>query len=128
MKDLARVDPEIAEAVRAETRRQGSQLELIASENFVSEAVLQALGSAPTLAPPPHTTAPPPPYLQAAQHQRKHSLAGVHWDELHGPGRRLADRSRQRSGVAVAGQHPINAQIVSRAERGAKVLLRRRGW
>jgi glycine hydroxymethyltransferase len=48
MKDLARVDPEIAEAVRAETRRQGSQLELIASENFVSEAVLQALGSALT--------------------------------------------------------------------------------
>lgn len=45
MHDLARSDPEIAEAVRDETRRQGAQLELIASENFVSEAVLQALGS-----------------------------------------------------------------------------------
>jgi glycine hydroxymethyltransferase len=48
MHDLARVDPEIAEAVRNETRRQGAQLELIASENFVSEAVLQAMGSALT--------------------------------------------------------------------------------
>src|SRR5262245_10154077 len=48
MQELARVDPEIAEAVRSETRRQGAQIELIASENFVSEAVLQALGSALT--------------------------------------------------------------------------------
>ncbi|MGH2670792.1 MAG: serine hydroxymethyltransferase, partial [bacterium] len=45
MDELARIDPEVAEAVRNETRRQGAQLELIASENFVSEAVLQALGS-----------------------------------------------------------------------------------
>src|SRR6185295_17592184 len=45
MENLARFDPEIAEAVRNETRREGAQLELIASENFVSEAVLEALGS-----------------------------------------------------------------------------------
>jgi glycine hydroxymethyltransferase len=45
MDELARIDPEVAEAVRSETRRQGAQLELIASENFVSEAVLQALGT-----------------------------------------------------------------------------------
>src|SRR3982751_3715348 len=45
MENLARFDPEIAEAIRNETRREGSQLELIASENFVSEAVLEALGS-----------------------------------------------------------------------------------
>jgi glycine hydroxymethyltransferase len=45
MQHLSRTDPEIAEAIRNETRRQGSQLELIASENFVSEAVLEALGS-----------------------------------------------------------------------------------
>src|SRR6187401_1265172 len=45
MENLARVDPEVADAVRSETRRQGSQLELIASENFVSEAVLEALGT-----------------------------------------------------------------------------------
>ena len=45
MENLARTDPEIAEAIRNETERQGRQLELIASENFVSEAVLEALGS-----------------------------------------------------------------------------------
>jgi glycine hydroxymethyltransferase len=45
MEHLSRIDPEVASAVRSETRRQGSQLELIASENFVSEAVLEALGS-----------------------------------------------------------------------------------
>ena len=45
MENLARTDPEVADAVRAETRREGDQLELIASENFVSEAVLEALGT-----------------------------------------------------------------------------------
>jgi glycine hydroxymethyltransferase len=42
---LASVDPEIARAIRDETDRQASGLELIASENFVSSAVLEAAGS-----------------------------------------------------------------------------------
>src|ERR1700680_27327 len=42
---LAEVDPEIADAIREEGRRQGTGLELIPSENFVSEAVLEATGS-----------------------------------------------------------------------------------
>src|ERR1700690_2801933 len=42
---LDEVDPEIAEALRDEVRRQATGLELIASENFVSEAVLEAMGS-----------------------------------------------------------------------------------
>ena len=42
---LAEADPEIYDAIRHETERQGSQLELIASENFTSEAVLEATGS-----------------------------------------------------------------------------------
>ena len=42
---LAEVDPEIAQAVDNEQRRQHEGLELIASENFVSEAVLEAAGS-----------------------------------------------------------------------------------
>ncbi len=42
---LANADPEIAEAIRHETRRQAEGLELIASENFVSGAVLEAAGS-----------------------------------------------------------------------------------
>ncbi|MBK7948652.1 MAG: serine hydroxymethyltransferase [Deltaproteobacteria bacterium] len=42
---LDRVDPEIARFIRREGRRQGLSLELIASENFVSDAVLEAVGS-----------------------------------------------------------------------------------
>jgi glycine hydroxymethyltransferase len=45
MHHLLRTDPQVAEAIVNETRRQGEQLELIASENFVSEAVLEALGT-----------------------------------------------------------------------------------
>jgi glycine hydroxymethyltransferase len=42
---LAEVDPTIANLIRQETDRQHFQLELIPSENFVSEAVLEAMGS-----------------------------------------------------------------------------------
>lgn len=42
---LSAVDPEIYEAIRQETERQHTHLELIASENFTSEAVLEATGS-----------------------------------------------------------------------------------
>ncbi len=42
---LAEIDPDIAIAIRRETERQASGLELIASENFVSAAVLEAVGS-----------------------------------------------------------------------------------
>src|SRR5436305_2074742 len=45
MHRLADTDPEIAKALRAEAERQHRNLELIASENFVSEAVLEAVGS-----------------------------------------------------------------------------------
>ncbi len=44
-RSLADVDPDVARAVAAETFRQASGLELIASENFVSTAVLEAAGS-----------------------------------------------------------------------------------
>src|SRR5438046_1740964 len=42
---LAEVDPEVYDAIRHETERQNAQLELIASENFTSEAVLEATAS-----------------------------------------------------------------------------------
>jgi glycine hydroxymethyltransferase len=42
---LADVDPEVYQAIQHETERQNGQLELIASENFTSEAVLEAAGS-----------------------------------------------------------------------------------
>jgi len=45
---LEKVDPDIAKAIHDETVRQSRNLELIASENFVSEAVLEAVGSVMT--------------------------------------------------------------------------------
>src|SRR5437773_10383939 len=44
-RSLAEVDPEIADAIKLETQRQNDTLELIASENHVSRAVLTAMGS-----------------------------------------------------------------------------------
>ncbi len=43
--NLAQTDPQIAELIRLERQRQESTLELIASENHVSTAVLEAAGS-----------------------------------------------------------------------------------
>lgn len=45
IKDLQQVDPEIADVILAELGRQRSNIELIASENFVSKAVMAAMGS-----------------------------------------------------------------------------------
>ena len=42
---LSKVDPDVFRIVQAETRRQEEGLELIASENFVSPAVMEAMGS-----------------------------------------------------------------------------------
>ena len=47
-RSLADTDPEIAAAIRNESRRQADGLELIASENFVSQAILEAAGSVMT--------------------------------------------------------------------------------
>ena len=44
-RSLEETDPDVAAALREEVRRQATGLELIASENFVSEAVLEAMGS-----------------------------------------------------------------------------------
>jgi glycine hydroxymethyltransferase len=44
-KPLAEVDPDVYEAIQREMQRQSSHLELIASENFTSEAVREATGS-----------------------------------------------------------------------------------
>lgn len=45
LENLRSQDPEIAEAIVSEVNRQRAKIELIASENFVSEAVLEAAGS-----------------------------------------------------------------------------------
>lgn len=45
MSNLKGKDPEVAEAIQLELNRQRSKIELIASENFVSESVLEAMGT-----------------------------------------------------------------------------------
>lgn len=45
IEEVRRVDPEIAKLIEAETQRQNSHIELIASENWVSKAVMAAMGS-----------------------------------------------------------------------------------
>src|SRR5687768_16346215 len=47
-RSLAETDPDIARAIGSETSRQAEGLELIASENFVSQAILEAAGSVMT--------------------------------------------------------------------------------
>ncbi len=48
MSELNRIDPELADSLEQELNRQRNNIELIASENFVSKAVLEALGSMAT--------------------------------------------------------------------------------
>ena len=45
LNELNNVDPEIKSAIEQELERQRSNIELIASENFVSKAVMAAMGS-----------------------------------------------------------------------------------
>ncbi|MDP6685504.1 MAG: serine hydroxymethyltransferase, partial [Candidatus Omnitrophota bacterium] len=45
MNTLRKIDPEVYEIVRRELKRQQNNIELIASENFASLAVLEAQGS-----------------------------------------------------------------------------------
>jgi len=45
IEELRKVDPEVADAIEKEQQRQNSHLELIASENWVSKAVMSAMGS-----------------------------------------------------------------------------------
>ena len=45
---IEKFDPELFKAMEAERQRQEDHIELIASENFTSYAVMQAMGSVPT--------------------------------------------------------------------------------
>lgn len=48
LEDIQAVDREVADAITAEFDRQSSHIELIASENWVSPAVMSAMGSVMT--------------------------------------------------------------------------------
>jgi len=43
--EVKKADPQVADAITAELERQNSHIELIASENWVSKAVMAAMGS-----------------------------------------------------------------------------------
>ena len=43
--DIHKVDPEVADLIKQEFERQNSHIELIASENWTSKAVMSAMGS-----------------------------------------------------------------------------------
>jgi len=45
LENLRKQDPQILEAIQSELRRQQNKIELIASENFVSQAVMEAMGT-----------------------------------------------------------------------------------
>ncbi|MCX7842496.1 MAG: serine hydroxymethyltransferase [Clostridia bacterium] len=45
LKEISKVDPQIAYLIEDEANRQRNKIELIASENFVSEAVMEAMGT-----------------------------------------------------------------------------------
>ena len=45
LEEVRATDPQIAQAIEAEQKRQNSHIELIASENWVSKAVMAAMGS-----------------------------------------------------------------------------------
>ena len=45
LEEIRNADPEIAQAIVEEQERQNSHIELIASENWVSKAVMAAMGS-----------------------------------------------------------------------------------
>src|SRR5690554_6914827 len=45
LKEISKIDPEIAKAIEDEVNRQRNKIELIASENFVSPAVMEAMGT-----------------------------------------------------------------------------------
>lgn len=45
LESIFKIDPQVAEAIECEVDRQRNKIELIASENFVSEAVMEALGT-----------------------------------------------------------------------------------
>src|SRR3546814_10328093 len=68
---LGATDPELADAIRGELRRQQDQIELIASENVVSLAVLEAQGSVLTNK-----------YAEGYPHRRYYGRSEEHTSEL----------------------------------------------
>ena len=121
MRWLEQADPDVAKAIRLETERQSRNLELIASENFVSEAVLEAVGSVMTNK-----------YAEGYPGRRYYggceNVDTV--EELADPARQGAVRrgARERpAALGVPGQHGrlLHGALARRHDRRAESLARR---
>jgi glycine hydroxymethyltransferase len=88
---LAAVDPVISQAIDDEVRRQAEGLELIASENFVSEAVLEAMGSVFT-------------NKYAEGYPKKRYYGGCEWTDV--VEQTAIDRAKELFGAAHANVQP----------------------
>src|SRR5688500_16428695 len=100
---LSEVDPLIADAVDNEVARQANGLELIASENFVSEAVLAAAGSVFT-------------NKYAEGYTRKRYYGGCEWTDV--VEQAAIDRAKQ-----IFGAEHANVQPHSGAQANMAVLM-----
>src|SRR5436853_1030964 len=110
---LSEVDPLISDAIDNEVRRQADGLELIASENFVSEAVLEAMGSVFT-------------NKYAEGYPKKRYYGGCEWTDV--VEQAAIDRARELFGADHANVQPHSgaqanmAVYLAALEYGDKIL------
>ncbi|WP_258358845.1 serine hydroxymethyltransferase [Moorella sulfitireducens (nom. illeg.)] len=103
LETVAKVDPELVEAVRGELERQRTHLELIASENFVSRAVMAACGTVLTNK-----------YAEGYPGQRYYG--GCEWVDV------VEDLARERAKVLFGAEH-ANVQPHSGSQANTAVYL-----
>src|SRR5437764_4360920 len=102
---LSDVDPLISDAIDNEVRRQAEGLELIASENFVSEAVLEAMGSVFT-------------NKYAEGYPKKRYYGGCEWTDV--VEQAAIDRAKELFNAEHANVHPHSgAEATMRVYRAA---------
>lgn len=103
MRELSRTDPEVAAAIRGEEARQRDYLELIASENFASRAVLEAAGSVLT-------------NKYAEGYPGKRYYGGCRWAD------RVEELARERA-LALFGAEHVNVQPHAGAQANLAAYL-----
>jgi len=103
MEELKRIDEEVYNAIEKELHRQQTKIELIASENFVSEAVLEALGTVLTNK-----------YAEGYPHKRYYG--GCEYVDI------VEDLARERAKVLFGAEH-VNVQPHSGAQANIAVYF-----
>ncbi len=103
MEELKRIDEEVYNAIQKELHRQQTKIELIASENFVSEAVLEALGTVLTNK-----------YAEGYPHKRYYG--GCEYVDI------VEDLARERAKLLFGAEH-VNVQPHSGAQANMAVYF-----